>query len=270
MYNYVQEHPFTCAREIREVFNHRCTEQTIRNYLNEQQIFCRKPAKKIALTDEHRRQRVEFAQNHLNMNWDNVIFVDEKVFSSSSHSRKPLWRINGTRYDPNKVLHQTRSGRITCGYWGYITAAGPGELVEVSPRMNAVEYVQVLDHLHTCLQMTYGEDFPDEVWMVQDNSSVHTSRLVREWFEENPTYRLIPWPSKSPDLNPIENMWGISTREWEDIEEGINIRTRAGLDRHLRNIWDRQRGRNTCQNLINSMPKRLREVIDNDGWWTKY
>jgi hypothetical protein len=161
---------------------------------------------KIALTDEHHRQRVEFAQNHLNMNWDNVIFVDEKVFSSSSHSRKPLWRINGTRYDPNKVLHQTRSGRITCGYWGYITAAGPGELVEVSPRMNAVEYVQVLDHLHTCLQMTYGEDFPDEIWMVQDNSSVHTSRFVREWFEENPTYRLIRWPSKSPDLNPIENM----------------------------------------------------------------
>jgi uncharacterized circularly permuted ATP-grasp superfamily protein len=65
-------------------------------------------------------------------------------------------------------------------------------------------------------------------------------------------------------------MWGISTREWEDIEEGINIRTRAGLDRHLRNIWERQRGTNTCQNLINSMPKRLREVIDNDGWWTKY
>jgi hypothetical protein len=115
--------------------------------------------------------------------------------------------------------------------------------------------------------MTYGEDFPDEIWMVQDNSSVHTSRLVMEWFEENPTHKLIPWPSKSPDLNP---MWGISTREWEDIEEGINIRTRAGLDRHLRNIWERQRGRNTCQNLINSMPKRLREVIDNDGWWTKY
>ncbi|KAH0819036.1 hypothetical protein GEV33_003755 [Tenebrio molitor] len=59
---------------------------------------------------------------------------------------------------------------------------------------------------HTCLQMTYGEDFPDEIWMVQDNSSVHTSRLVMEWFEENPTYKLIPWPSKSPDLNPIENM----------------------------------------------------------------
>jgi hypothetical protein len=85
--------------------------------------------KKIALTDEHRRKRIEFAQNHRDMNWDNVI---EIVFSSSCHSRKPLWRINGTRYDPNKVLHETRSGRIS-GYWGNMTVAGPSELVEVNP-----------------------------------------------------------------------------------------------------------------------------------------
>jgi hypothetical protein len=136
--------------------------------------------------------------------------------------------------------------------------------------MNTVEYFQVLDHLHSCLQMAYGEFFLDQIWMVQDNSSVHTSRLVREWLEKNPTYRLILWPSKSPDLNPIDNMWGTSTGEWENIEEGINIRTQAGLDRHLRNIWERERGRNTCQNLVNSMPNRSREVIDNDGWWTKY
>jgi lipopolysaccharide assembly outer membrane protein LptD (OstA) len=93
-----------------------------------------KTCKKIALTDEHRKKRIEFAQkNHVNMNWDNVIFIDEMVFSSSCHSRKPLWRINGTRYDPNKVLHETRSGRITCGYWGNMTVAGPSELVEVNP-----------------------------------------------------------------------------------------------------------------------------------------
>jgi hypothetical protein len=75
--------------------------------------------------------------------------------------------------------------------------------------------------------------------MVQDNRSVHTSRIVREWLEKNPTYRLILWPSKPPNLNPIDNMWEISTGEWENIEEEINIRTRAGLDRHVRNIWER-------------------------------
>ena len=40
-----------------------------------------------------------------------------------------------------------------------------------------------------------------------DNDPKHTSRKVKVWLSQNVPNQ-IPWPSQSPDLNPIENIFG--------------------------------------------------------------
>ena len=45
----------------------------------------------------------------------------------------------------------------------------------------------------------------------QDGAATHTAKLTREYFIEEKIHEL-PWVARSPDMNPIENIWGTFVR----------------------------------------------------------
>jgi transposase len=75
------------------------------------------------------------------------------------------------------------------------------------------------------------------------------------------------WPSKSPDLNPIENLWGILVRRV--YKNGRQYNSVSELKAAIRNEWSKI-GLETLRNLINSVPNRVFEVIFKKGGHTKY
>lgn len=194
--------------------------------------------------------------------------MDEKVFSSSEDGRRRVWRPNGESLNPKYVLPISHSGRITLGFWGSMTSRGLMDIVEISPRMNAEEYIEILEEtLKPSARRMYPEEEYPIIKVVHDNSGVHTSRLVQAWFTQNPDFQQIPWPAKSPDLNVIENVWAAMKLSWISGQ----LRTREALRNHVHQVWNELSMRlNYTQNLVNSMHRRLELVLQNNGYCIPY
>lgn len=146
----VRQSPLTNAVALRNNLGLAVSAGTVRNRLHKARVHHRAPAIKEVLTERHQQARMEFAQQYVHMNLQElgrVVFSDEKTFSSTSHGRLHCWRPNNTRYQPEHIYNVARSGHVTCNVWGWIHLYGVGELTEITGRFTADQYLEILEEV---------------------------------------------------------------------------------------------------------------------------
>jgi transposase len=145
--------------------------------------------------------------------------------------------------------------------WGAFSIFGPIALVPISGRMNSTDYQKVLQENLLPFLHSRSAHFIFQ----QDGASIHTSNNEKTgtlpWLQRN-NVETMPWPARSCDLNPIENLWGIVSREI--YGGGKQYNTVQELKSEILRSWSNI-SLQTCANLVNSMPNRLKDVLESQG-----
>lgn len=179
-----------------------------------------------------------------------------------------------SRYDAELQVPAANS-RGSVMFWGGIARTGPVALVQVTGVIEQMEYlgkVKTMDQyryreLLAAYLLPFIEENKERAWVFQqDGASIHTSKIMKEWFSEF-GIDVPEWPAKSPDLSVIENIWG----RIKLLLQREEVLTVADVERVVPKLWNKVTSDvGYLNNLYNSIPSRVQKVLDNDGARIRY
>ncbi len=143
-----------------------------------------------------------------------------------------------------------------------MSSAGVGPLCFLKSTVNAAIYQEILEHfMLPSADKLYGD--ADFIFQ-QDLAPAHTAKGTKSWFNDHGV-TVLDWPANSPDLNPIENIWGIVKRKMRDTRPNNADDLKSAIKATWASIPPQQ-----CNRMIASMPRCIDAVIHAKGDPTKY
>jgi transposase len=259
-----EDRPFVVPKMIKcEQDLHVCP-RTIDRSLIADGLYGRVAKKQPAYTPAKLQARFAFGkafEHWTEEEWARVIFTDETSFPMGQcHGRPYVRRPKGKAYDPKYIWNDEaamHSGTVKV-WFGFSAddraSLGFYEGLLTGPKMKVI----VQEHL----QPFANRVFPNRLYyVVHDNDRRWGSAPVYKYLHDQYIRPLpFPWPSKSPDLNPAENL----IANWKPRVWARNPATENELKQIIVEEWDRT-DPEFLRKLAKSMIKRCQKVIESKG-----
>ncbi len=231
------------------------SDQTIRRTLHQIGLQGCRPRRKPLLKMMHKKARKQFAEDNQTKDmdyWNHVLWSDEtKINLFGSDGVKRVWRQPCEEYKDKCLLPTVK----------HVVGVSWSGAPRVLPGLGSYSSLRE-PWMPTCT-VTYWSrawSHPFGYWAAGQYSNITTTALLKKL-----RVKVMDWPSMSPDLNPIEHLWGIL--KWKVEERKVsNIHQLRDV---IMEEWKRTPVA-TCEALVNSMPKRVKAVLESNGGHTKY
>ncbi|KAK6320198.1 hypothetical protein J4Q44_G00093050 [Coregonus suidteri] len=233
------------------------SKKTISNTLRRHGLKSCSARKVPLLKPAHVQAHLKFANDHLDdpeEEWEKVMWSDEtKIELFGLNSTRRVWRKKKDEYNPKNTISTVKHGGGNIILWGCFSAKGTVRLHLIEGRMDGAMYRKILANnlLPSVRALKMGRG-----WVFQhDNDLKHTARTTKEWLRKN-HLKVLEWPSQSPDLNPIENLW----RELKVRIAQRQPRNLKDLEKVCMEEWAKIPAA-VCANLVKTYRKHLLEVL---------
>jgi hypothetical protein len=231
-----------------------------------------------------KQKRLDFATKHLNFNWAHVMFTDRKKFAfkypgtkvkSKRWIQKSKGGKNGNKcWQPNNPLRVnlymgitkfgvTKVHKVT-GSHG-MKSAYLNKKKQPARNITAHEYGDVVGTFLKEGKRIFTSQGCATFKLQQDNDPTHPKAAAQQidaWNASRSGFRveLFQWPPHSPDLSPIENVWGIVQREVDALGcKNFKEFELAVIDK-LQNF-----PLETLHNMYKGLGDRMKAVIEAKG-----
>lgn len=248
--NSLRANPFQSTRDLVDKLHQRISYPTIYRYLIAKGFRQKFPSSHFKLKDGDQAQRLHFARSLRNFfGMAEIVFEDETSFWLFEN-HLPGWFHKDAK---NPLSVEKHSGKIhLCGG---ISCFGKVFVTTFRKNLNSRRYSKIMER---DLIPNANRLYPYGWWLAQDNSPNHQGDALVVKYNDVPYYIVLP--PRSPDLNPIENLWS-------EIKRNVRKRLPQSLDQleqYALEEWNKI-SNEKIQNYCESFEERLKEVIKQKG-----
>ncbi|KAI1007552.1 hypothetical protein K3495_g672 [Podosphaera aphanis] len=228
--------------------------------------------KKPFLSEVNKRKCLEWAEAHKDWtggDWMNILWTDGTWVTGGRHKRDWVTRKIGEEVDINCVTEKLRKD-LGWMFWGCIAGTEQGASLFWEKEWGTITsdtYSQrIVPLIHGMVSMK------SQLSVMQDNAPAHASAATMNELRER-SITTINWPPFSPDLNPIEHVWG-GMKDYIQYHyprlDGGRQRSHDELRDTVKEAWDDATKPEKLEKLIRSMHRRSEAVIRARGRPTKF
>jgi transposase len=242
-------------------FNTKISIQPICDFLKKNNIKKVSISNKMIISNKNIELRISFAKQMKIKDLDffrKIIWSDEfTVQGYNSNGQTMVWKTEGKKIINNLKIARFQKGKISASFWGCFSFYGKGPLVIIDGILNSEKYIAMLKEF----LLPEIDQLNIQIHFMQDNARPHSSKITKKFFNDNGII-LLPWPPQSPDINPIENIWGIIKQKlYADFPVP---KSKNDLINNVLSIWD-DLPTDLFQILAENVPDRIDQLIKKKG-----
>ena len=252
--------------------------KTVARMANKEGLHKRKARPKPYLKPEQMEKRLKWASEALRRFWPGVIFTDEVLFEKGEKIG-PTWTIRraGEESMIKHLVPTFKQDRETLMVWGAVAIGHKWPLLRLTAyNTDFYDPVKTIDRFAYVNHVLEGrlagycsklrrEGIP-EVRTLEDGAGPHRSRLAAQAREELHIKQIFH-PPNSPDLNPIEPLWGIVKHRVARLRPVAS--TLDKLWEQVQRVWD-ELDQETIDRVLGKMEERRIAVVAAHGGHTRF